>query len=317
MKKLYILVAVLTCAATGFAQQNPVFNQYIFNPMTVNPAYTGTKQWTNVNTMYAAQWVGLEGAPQTISLSIEGPVLESMGLGLQYVNDRIGAQTQQSLYGNYAYILKLNEKWKLSLGLAAGISYFTLDGASLVSENNNDPAVPVNKVNTLRFDPKTGIFLYSNRFYAGLSVTDLLGNLIESRDGLVTNQERHYYMMAGYVFDIGKDVKLKPSFLIREDFAALTNIDVSTFALFRDAFWIGATYRFGADLSTNPTLDNSLRKRDALVFMTEWNITKNLMVGYAYTHSLTALNGFSGHEITLDYTLSKRVDTRMSTPRFF
>jgi len=317
MKKLYILVAALAWAATSFAQQNPVFNQYIFNPMTVNPAYAGSKQWTNVNTMYATQWVGMDGAPQTLSVSIEGPVLESMGLGLQYVNDRIGAQTQQGLYGNYAYRLKLNEKWRLSLGLAVGISYFTLDGTQLQSDTDGDPAVPVNKVNTLRFDPKTGIFVYSDRFYAGLSVTDLLGNLIDSPDGLVNKQERHYYLTAGYVFDIGKDVKIKPSFMIREDFAALTNIDVSTFALFRETFWIGATYRFGADIMANPTLDNSLRKRDALVFMTEWNITKYLMVGYAYTYSLTALSNFSGHEITLDYTLSKKVDSRMSTPRFF
>ncbi len=175
----------------------------------------------------------------------------------------------------------------------------------------------MNVVNIIRFDPKTGIFLYSDRFYAGLSVTDLLGNLIESKDGLSVNQERHYYLTAGYVFDLGKDVKLKPSFLIREDFKALTNIDVSTFALFKNKFWIGATYRFGADIKTNQALDNNLRKRDALVFMTEWNITESLLLGYAYTHSLTALSGFTGHEIILDYTLSKRLDNRMSNPRFF
>ncbi len=317
MKKFHILVAVLLMTATGFAQQNTIFNQYIFSPMTINPAYAGTKQWTNINTTYGAQWVGLEGAPQSLSVSIEGPVLATMGLGLQYINDRIGAQTQQSLYGSYAYILKINQRWNLSMGLAMGISYFSLDGTKLISENNADPAIPVNSVNSVRFDPKTGLFLYSDRFYLGVSVTDLLGNLIESNDRLAPKQERHYYLTSGYVFDLGKDVKVKPSFLIREDFSALTNIDLNTYFLFKETFWFGVTYRFGASLITSETLDNSLRKRDALVFMTEWNINNSLMIGYAYTHSLTALNGFSGHEVTLNYTPPRRVDARMSTPRYF
>ncbi len=148
MKKLIlIIVAVYGFTATVFAQQNPVFNQYIFNPMSINPAYAGTKQWTNINTMFATQWVGLDGSPQTASLSIEGPIMESMGLGVQLISDRIGAQTQQGLFASYAYILKINQKWKLSMGLTAGVSYFTLDGTKLVGETANDPSVPVNKVN--------------------------------------------------------------------------------------------------------------------------------------------------------------------------
>lgn len=317
MKNLNILVAVLLMTATGFAQQNTIFNQYIFSPMTINPAYAGTKQWTNINTTYGAQWVGLEGAPRSLSVSIEGPVLSTMGLGLQYINDKIGAQTQHSLYGNYSYKLKINHRWNISMGLAMGISYFSLDGTELNSEIYDDPAIPVNHVNSLRFDPKTGIFLYSERFYLGISVTDLLGNLIESDDRLAPKQERHYYLTSGYVFDLGKDFKLKPSFLIREDFAALTNIDLNSYILFKEVFWFGVTYRFGANLITSQSLDNSLRKRDALVFMTEWKISKSLLVGYAYTHSLTALSGFTGHEVNLHYTLPQRIDTRMLSPRYF
>ena len=101
----------------GFAQQSSVFNQYIFNPMTINPAYAGTKQWTSINSVYTSQWTGLDGAPTTQMISIEGAPIESMGLGLQFINDRIGAQYQQSLYGSYSYILKLNDKVKLSMGL--------------------------------------------------------------------------------------------------------------------------------------------------------------------------------------------------------
>jgi type IX secretion system PorP/SprF family membrane protein len=317
MKKIDIIIVMVLFSIQGFAQQSSVFNQYIFNPMTVNPAYAGTKQWTSINSVYSSQWTGLDGAPSTQMISIEGAPTESMGLGLQFINDRIGAQYQQSLYGSYSYILKLNNKVRLSMGLAAGISYFTLDGSKLVSETIDDAAVPLTRVNTMRFDPKFGLFLYSDRFYAGLSVTDMLGDLIEAPDGLNTAQQRHYYLTAGYVFDLGENVKYKPSFLIREDFKALTNIDITNYFLFRETFWIGATYRFGADLLTSQTLDNTLKMRDAVVFMTEWNISKSFVVGYAYTHSLTALSGWGGHEIMVDYTLPGKLDTRMKTPRYF
>ncbi len=317
MKKKYIIIVMVLFSIQGFAQQSSVFNQYIFNPMTINPAYAGTKQWTSVNSVYSTQWTGLDGAPTTQMISIEGAPVESMGLGLQFINDRIGAQYQQSLYGSYSYILKLNDKLKLSMGLAAGISYFTIDGTKLNSETIDDVAVPLTRENSLRIDPKVGLFLYSDRFYAGLSTTDMLGDLIQAPDGFAVAQARHYYLTAGYVFDLNEDIKFKPSFLIREDFKALTNVDVTSYFLFKETFWLGATYRFGADLITSRTLDNSLKSRDALVFMTEWNVTKSWTIGYAYTHSLTALSGFSGHEIMVDYTLPRKLETRMKTPRYF
>ncbi len=301
----------------AFAQQRHMTNQYIFNPMTVNPAYAGTKQWTSVNAMYSSQWMGLEGAPTTQSVSIEGAPLPSMGLGAQFTNDMIGAEMHQSLYGNYSYILKVNEKLKLSMGLGAGVSYFTLDGTQLIPETIDDPSIPVARENSIRFDPRAGLFLYSERFYVGFSVTDMLGGLIESKDQYVAKQTQHYYLTAGYVFDIGKEIKAKPSILIREDASAPTNIDVTAHFLFKNTFWFGATYRFGTSLIASESLDNTLKMADAVVFMTEWNVSPSWVIGYAYTHSLTALNGFSGHEIMIDYTLPRKLDTRMKTPRYF
>ena len=116
MKKNIIIIALVLLGIQGFAQQNSVLNQYIFNPMTINPAYAGTKQWTHVNLSYSALWVGFDGAPSTQMLSIEGAPTKSMGLGLQLINDKIGAQNQQGLFGSYSYILKLNEKVNLSMG---------------------------------------------------------------------------------------------------------------------------------------------------------------------------------------------------------
>ncbi len=317
MKKLYYIFVLIIMSTTIHAQQNMMLNHYIFNHMAMNPAYAGTKQWVNMNLTASAQWLNFPGAPSTQVFSIEGPASEQVGLGLLLVNDRIGAQTQQAVYGNYSYILKINDKWKLSMGLAGGLSYFALDGTLLVSDDIDDPSIPLGRENTYRFDPRAGLFLYSDRFYAGISVTDMLGDMLNFRNSLVTDQARHYYLTAGYVFDAGNSVKIKPSFLIREDFKALTTIDLNTFVLFEETFWIGATLRFGADLFTSSSLENALQRRNAIVIMTEWNISRNMMIGYAYTHSITALNGYSGHEIVLGYTLPKRTSTPMLSPRYF
>ncbi len=317
MKKIIQTFVILLISSVSFAQQNSLMNHYIFNQMTINPAYVGTKQWTNLNFTTASQWTGLDGAPLTAVLSLEGPISQQNGLGVQIINDKIGAQYQQSIYGSFSHILKLSENWKLSMGIAIGASYFTLDGTKLNS-SELDPAVPQSSVNTLRFDPKTGIFLYSDRFYAGFSVNDLLGDLIQSKKNvLITKQARHYYLTSGYVFDLGDNFKLKPSFLIRDDLKAQSTLDINNFLLYKETFWVGFTYRFGFSSLFNNQLDNTLRMRNAVVFMTEWNINKSLIVGYAYTMSTTALSGFSGHEIEIAYTFPKKSDTRMRTPRYF
>ncbi len=317
MKKIIIIAVVLLMAISGYAQQNAPFSQYIFNMMLINPAYVGTKQLISINGTYNTQWTGFKGAPSTQTVSAEGPINQNMGIGLHFMNDRIGAQYQQGLFGSYAYIIRFNEKWRMSLGLAAGISNFTLDGSKLIIDNPDDPAIPKTKVSTVKFDSKTGLFLYSDRFYFGFSVTDLFADVWKSKELSVPKQVRHYYLTSGYVFDAGKSLKIKPSLLVREDFNAPTNVDINLFFLIKERFWLGSSVRFGANIFKNPSLDKTLRYRDAMVFMTEWNITRSLRIGYAYTMTLSALKGYSGHEVEVGYTFPKKADTKMKTPRYF
>jgi type IX secretion system PorP/SprF family membrane protein len=317
MKRTVIIVVVLMIALSGYAQQNSPFSQYIFSHMLINPAYVGTKQLININATYSTEWTGFKGAPSTQTVSAEGGLNKNMGLGISFMNDRIGAQYQQGLFASYSYILKFNEKWRMSLGIAAGISNFTLDGTKLIIDNPDDPSIPKTKVSAARFDSKAGLFLYSDRFYFGFSSTDLFADVIVSKDLSVPKQAHHYYITSGYVFDAGKSLKIKPSFLLREDFKAPTNVDINCFFLIKERFWLGATVRFGANIFKNPSMDKTLKHRDAMVFMTEWNITRSLRIGYAYTWSLTALKGYSGHEIELGYTFPKKAETKMRTPRYF
>ena len=116
MKTIKYIIVMMLISASGFAQQNAPYSQYIFNELIINPAYAGTKQLINLNGTYLSQWTGFSGAPSTQTVSVDGPIGQNMGLGLHFINDRIGAQSQQGLFGSYAYILRFNDKWRLSMG---------------------------------------------------------------------------------------------------------------------------------------------------------------------------------------------------------
>jgi type IX secretion system PorP/SprF family membrane protein len=317
MKTLIKITALLLITVSGYAQQDAQYNQYIFNAMVINPAYAGTKEVVNVNAIYATQWAGLSGSPNTQTLSIDGAPTSKVGIGFQLINDNIGAQSNQSLFGDYSYKVRLNDKLKLSMGVAVGATYLSLDGSKLVTDNPDDPAIPHTMVTKLRLDAKTGLFLYSDRFYAGLSSTDLLANVFKSNNLMVAAQTRHYYLTSGYVFDVGTYFKIKPSFLLKEDFKAPMNIDVNAFVLYREKFWLGSSVRLGARVFKNKDLQNSLKTRDAVVFMAEYNINDKLRIGYAYTYSLSVLRDYPGHEFSLGYYFPNRTDTKMKSIRYF
>ncbi|PKP20881.1 MAG: hypothetical protein CVU05_08060 [Bacteroidetes bacterium HGW-Bacteroidetes-21] len=317
MKTTIYVFALMLISLIGQAQQNTQYSQYIFNQLVINPAYAGTKGLVNITGLYSAQWAGLDGAPVTQSLSVEGPFMKTMGLGLHFINDEIGAQRNQSMFGSYSYILRLNQTMRLSMGVSSGVTYSSLNGNLLSEEMQNDPAIPVNKIDFTRFDSKLGFFLFSRKFYAGFSVSELTANVKNSYDMLVAGQVQHYYLTAGYVFNLTPDLKFKPGFLIKEDFRAPMNIDINAFMLYKNRIWFGGTFRTGAPVFNSKSLDESLRTRDAVLLMTEMFISDKLRVGYAFTYSLTSLHGFSGHEVLLAYSFQKKAPTKMLTPRFF
>ena len=316
--KIFIKTIILLFIATsGFAQQDPQFNQYIFNNLIINPAYAGTKGIQNISATFSTQWVGFTGAPSTQTISYEGPVQKNEGLGVHIINDKIGAQTQQGLFGSYAHRVKLNTDFILSLGVAVGASHYTLDGAKLIIDNENDPVIPKVYVNKLRLDSKTGAFLYSKRFYVGFSVTNLFAGIKKNNDLEIASPVRHYYLTSGYVFKINDDFDFKPSFLIKEEFKAPTNIDISTMLLYKDKIWLGASFRTGLLNFKNKYLDNSLKRRDAVAFMTEWNVNEEFRFGYSYTVTVSALKNYSGHEIQVGYYFPTKLNSKMKTPRYF
>jgi len=311
MKICYTLLALL-CALGASAQQNPQYSQYIFNSMAINPAYTGSKQVLHLNAFHRSQWTGVEGAPTTQSLNVDGiAASKHMGLGLGLTRDRIGAQTTLSAYGNVAVKLQVSQKGVLSLGLAPGLVQYTLDGASLGIEN--DPAIPAGRESVIRPDVKLGAYFHTDRFYAGLSASDLL----EYKDLQQVDSERHYYFTTGYVFDLGNFFKFKPSVLVKEDLNAPTSIDLNGFVLLADRLWLGGSYRTSMPVFKQEEAFRNATKRTALALIAELQIHRALRLGYAYDKMLNNMSGMHTHEISVGYYFFKKQDTRMLTPQYF
>jgi len=203
-------VALLGLSSLSFAQQNIQFTQYIFNSMSVNPAYAGYKEEWFLQTALRSQWVNLDGAPKTGSLSIDG-VLDSEnkkhGLGLQVTADKLGAQSANAIYGNYAFRIQLDEDdtQRLSLGIAAGVTAYGLDGNMLHTIDPNDPRKPAGKMTNYVPDIRLGAYYYSDKWYAGVSAMDLLSGTDRSSsifkwDNTTTDNIRrkpHLYVIGG------------------------------------------------------------------------------------------------------------------------
>jgi type IX secretion system PorP/SprF family membrane protein len=311
MRILYTLLALLFAFAAN-AQQNPQYSQYIFNSMAINPAYTGTKGVLNINAFHRSQWTGLDGAPTTQALSVDGLTShERLGLGLNFTRDKIGAYSTTSAYANAAARVSVSERGTLSLGVAAGFVQSMIDGASLGVPD--DPSIPPGNDVFYRPDVKLGIYFNTPRFYAGLSASDL----IQYKDIMQIEPIRHYYFTTGYVFDVSSFVKFKPSVLIKEDFHAPANVDLNGFVLLGERLWLGSSYRTSAPIfNKNPEM-LPVNKRTALALIVELQVTDALRLGYSYDKMLNDLRGFHSHEISVGYYFFKKQDTRMMTPQYF
>lgn len=331
--KVVVLIISMGIAGRARAQQNIQFTQYIFNSMSVNPAYTGYKEEWFGQLGLRSQWVGLEGAPQTGLLSIDGivdPVNKRHGLGLQVTADKLGPQSATSAYANYAFRLRLNEEdtQRLSFGIGAGVTQYSLDGAILDPIDGSDQVVPAGKISNWVPDIRFGMYYYNPKWYAGVSVMDLLSgdqsNNIFRWDNTTTDnirRKRHLYFIGGALFDLSKGLKLRPSLLVKEDFKGPTSLDLNAMFIFGDRFWLGAGWRTGVTVferEYNRVSGNRLGGRNSFSAVTQIYVTNALRIGYSYDHIVSSLSNVQNgsHEVTLGVTLGPKAQ-RILSPRFF
>ena len=295
------------------AQQDAQYTQYMFNTMSVNPAYAGSRGQLSIAALYRAQWVGLEGAPKSQTLNIQAPIRNSkLGYGFSIVNDEIGDGVVQETYFDavLSYTIDVSLEGKLSFGIKAGGNLLNLDFNGL----RNFDVEPVNVDNIEnKFSPNFGLGFYyhSDRFYAGLSAPNLLqtnhfdNSKQDSNSVQFLSKERiNFYFITGYVFDLNGRTKFKPALLTKMVGGAPLQLDFSASFMFNDKFTLGAAYRWDAALSA----------------MAGFQISDQFMIGLAYDKETTDLGGTQfndgSFEVFLRYELVKSF-RRLVSPRFF
>ena len=306
--KKAVLLAILFLGVTQVkAQYEPHFTQYMFNEMFINPAYAGARECISATGLYRKQWVGIDGAPVTETVSIHSPFFDNkMGIGLAVVNEKIGVTTNTGFNASYAYRMPLS-KGKLSLGLQIGAVNHYEELSKLTTVQSGDAQFANNTPKLLLPNAGFGAFYYTQNFYAGLSIPHLILNTVDAASiKKVTNKasvkDWHYYITAGYIAKVSDDIKLKPTIMIKEVVGSPMQFDASLNALFVDVFWVGAAYRTG----------------DAVSAIAGIQITKQFRLGYAYDYTLSKLKKYNTgtHEITLgfDFSFDK---SKIANPRFF
>lgn len=305
MNKIFLAtLLVLITYIDVIAQQNPHYTQYMYNMNVINPAYAGSKESISFGALYRKQWVNIEDAPTSFTFSGHAPTGNNVGLGLSFISDKIGPVTEQNVYGDFSYTLKLNDTHRLALGLKAGVSFHKV-GLRDIQSSLPDPSEGIfgEDINDASLNLGAGAFYYTDKYYVAFSIPNMMKSAHLDYNGREYGSDvSHYFLTAGYVFDVNYDLKFKPSFMLKSAYNVSPSLDLSANFLYMEKIELGATYRL----------------EDSFGAMINFAITPELRIGYAYDHIISDLKvtSPSSHEFIILYDLftAKKVSR---SPRFF
>ncbi|CAD0001322.1 PorP/SprF family type IX secretion system membrane protein [Flavobacterium chungangense] len=302
MKKIFLVL--LFCSVAGYAQQDAQFTQYMYNTININPAYAGSRGSLSVFGLYRTQWVGLDGAPETSSFSVNTPLGNNVGLGVSLVNDKIGPTNENNISADFSYSIPTSATARLSFGIKGSANLFNLDPSKLKPENQGDSQFQNFKN---KFSPNigAGIYWHTDKAYIGLSVPNFIQtNRYDDNEVAIFKDQINYYLIAGYVFDLDhyETIKFKPALLTKMVEGSPLQVDASANFMFNDKFVIGVAYRWSASVSA----------------LAGFQITDGLYLGYAYDRETTKLVNYNSgsHEIFLRFEFLNKYG-RITSPRFF
>lgn len=286
----------------GFGQQDPQYTHYMYNTMSINPAYAGQRETLSILGLNRTQWVGIDGAPQTQSFSVHSPLRNRrIGLGLNFISDGLGPARENFLDANFSYTIPIGyNNTKLSFGVKAGWHNISTDWTKGVYQNQDAVFNQDINLNSIIFG--SGLYLSNRKWYVGLSVPNLFTteHYDDFQESLAT-ERLHYFLTGGYVFDLSANLLFKPAFLVKGTQGAPLIADVSANFLIHDLLTFGVAWRWD----------------DSIAGMVGFSISEGIFIGYGYDYTTSGLNNYNNgtHEMILRFEM-KREDRRYK-PRGF
>lgn len=316
MRYLLIFSAIIF-GSTAFSQQEAHFANLPNNPYILNPAAGGMTNVIQIESTSRFQWLGYNGGPRSIMLTGNSPIRIGSGskavdefnitddkffrspkvstgkmkhvVGGKFINDAIGPFNRTSVYGTYAVHIPLSSTMNLGAGLGAGFTNFAINQDRVILYEENDIAYSSflgSSSSQGIFDANAGLMVYSQRFYAGLSMSQALNNsVVFDNTSTTSNYNRHLFLMAKYTADISEDFAIEPTLVGKYVKNSPLAFDIGARAVLNQASWFGIQYRTS----------------NAILFQVGSNLIKNLYLAYSYEHSIgkISLAGNSTHEIQL------------------
>lgn len=304
IKDLFLIV-LLFVGVAAVAQQDAQYTQYMYNTVSINPAYAGTRGQTSIAALHRSQWVGLDGAPVTQTFNIHSPIgYRGLGMGVSIVNDQIGPTSETNFDMDFSYTIQMAKEARLSFGVKGSINLLDIRFSEL-NQFTSDQTLQQDIDNRLSPNVGAGVYYHTKTFYAGLSVPRFLETSHFEESSLSTAKEQmNFYLMAGYVWDVNRFLKFKPTILSKITQGAPLQVDVSANFMFNDKFILGAAYRWDAAVSG----------------MVGFNISNNFLIGIAYDREITELGSAAfndgSFEVIFRYDFISIKDN-IKSPRFF
>jgi type IX secretion system PorP/SprF family membrane protein len=294
-RRIAILISIIFSGLPGFAQQQAMYTQYMFNTLAINPAYAAVDESMTITALSRHQWVGFKGAPNTQSFAIHTPIKESNTfVGALLVNDQIGEVLKET--GGYLTLsqrVAVGDEQFLAVGVNGGVSSFRADFSQnypYSPESINDPVF--SNSSAMRGNFGVGVMYFNTKFYVGLSSPHFLVRDFSSfsKQASSTKVKPHYLFQAGSIFDIGEDYKMKPNFLLKYVNGSPMQADINVNFLIKETLWLGGSYR----------------SFDSFDAMASVFITPDLQLGYSYDFLTTELARAQkgSHEIMLKFRIA-------------
>lgn len=305
MNRLLTIVFLLVFPIKILGQMLPISDHYLYNSLSINPAFAGSHEALSATISYRNQWVGFTDSPKSRILSVHSPVFhDRLGLGVLVENNSIGIFSQTNMMANYAYRMEVHNG-KLAMGLGVGITSYNIDWNNLLAADSDDELLVNNPASALLPNFSVGVYYYSKKYFFGISLPLFISHKINNETGkyrLKNDFSRYnYFLTGGYEMKLGNQISILPSVLVKYHSGNPVQFDYNAQLNFKDRIWVGLGYR----------------NRDMLVGLLQVQLNYQIRMAYSHNYNIGEIGKYlnGSHEFLISYVFS--YERKVVGPRHF